>query len=385
MSVTRAHNKIELLRNGNQFFPALKAAINAAKYEVYLQTYIFELDDVGLYIGEVLKSAAARGVRVFLLLDGFGSKDLPKTYVRSLVRGGVEVLFYRPKISPWTLKRNRLRRMHRKVAVIDGQTAFVGGINIIDDYNTPPNQAPRIDYAVQVTGPLVADIYQSATRLWKIVCRVHLRNVRKSVISDNMKQAKAGDVVAKFLLRDPLWQRNAIEDAYLAAIKSAKSHILIANAYFLPGLRFRRALKEAAARGVKVELLLQGRVEVFLLHHASHALYASFLREGIQIYEYQKSFMHSKVAVIDDTWAMVGSSNIDPFSLFMAREANIEIHHQSFAAELKQDLEQTIESGAVLITYESWQQQHIFKRALSWGIYGFVRFLMSIIGYSNQY
>lgn len=381
----RTHNAITLLRNGAAYFPALEAAINAAQHEIYIQSYIFEIDAVGSRIGEALKNAALRHVYVFLLLDGFGCKDLPKSYIKSLEAAGVEVLLYRPKISPWTLKRSRLRRMHRKVTVIDGRIGFVGGINIIDDYNTPPNEAPRIDYAVQVTGPLINDMRQSAMRLWKTLCRVHLRPQRQSILGQSIVQAAAGEVQAKLLLRDQLRHRNEIENAYLAAIRAAQSTIIIANAYFLPGRRFRRALGEAAARGVNVVLLLQGRVEIRLLHYASHALYEAMLRQGIHIYEYRKSFMHSKVAVIDDAWAMVGSSNIDPFSLLMAREANIEIRNADFAQLLKSDLHQTIASGAGVITYDNWQKKPALKRAVYWLVYGFVRFLMSVIGYSNHY
>jgi len=193
-----------------------------------------------------------------------------------------------------------------------------------------------------------------------------------------------GNVRAALLLRDNIWHRNEIEDAYLRAIKSAKSEILIANAYFLPGLRFRHALRDAAARGVSVKLLLQGRVEYLLLDFASHALYSSMLRQGIEIYEYHLSFMHSKVAVIDNKWAMVGSSNIDPFSLLLSREANIVVKDSGFAGELRQDLQKQIDQGASLVSVDDWMQHHYFKRFISWLVYGLVRLMMGIVGYSGN-
>ena len=305
MSQYLSGNHIVLLRNGAEYFPALEAALNGAQHEIYLQTYIFELDETGLRISEALKRAALRGVLVSVLLDGFGCKDLPKTYILALEKAGVEVLIFRPKISPWTLKRSRLRRMHRKMTVIDGRVGFVGGINIIDDFNTPQQVSPRVDYAVQVEGALLPSMRASMQLLWKAICRVHLRKVRSSKLKFEVTQSTLGNMRAAFLLRDNLWYRNEIEDAYLSAIKSAKTEILIANAYFLPGIRFRHALRDAAKRGVRVTILLQGHVEYILLDFASHALYSTLLSQGIEIYEYHKSFMHSKVAVIDNCWAMV--------------------------------------------------------------------------------
>jgi len=378
-------NQIKLLRNGGEYFPALEAAIDDATYEVYLQTYIFEIDDTGQRIGNALKRAASRGVLVCLLLDGFGCKDMPKTYVSELEKSGVEVLVYRPKISPWTFKKSRLRRMHRKMAVIDGCVGFVGGINIIDDLNTPSQMPPRVDYAVQVKGPLLTSMHASVKLLWLKLCRVHLRAVRKSLLEQDLTQEASGSTRAAFLLRDNLLHRNEIEEAYLSIIKSAKSEILIANAYFLPGLRFRHALRDAAARGVRITLLLQGRVEYMLLDLASHALYSTLLRQGIRIYEYHKSFMHSKVAVVDDKWAMVGSSNIDPFSLMMSREANVLIKDTDFARELRLDVQASIDSGARFLTVEEWEQQHYLKRFFSWLVYGATRLALGAIGYSDNH
>lgn len=377
-------NQITLLKNGGEYFPALESAIDSARYEIYLQTYIFDLDHIGLRIGNALKRAAARDVQVCLLLDGFGCKDMPKTYMRELEVAGIEVLVYRPKISPWTLKRNRLRRMHRKVAVIDGRLGFVGGINIIDDFNTPSHMPPRVDYAVKVEGPLLPSMRTSARLLWRRMCWVHLRPVQPGKLQKHVYQGAAGNMRAAFVLRDNLWHRNDIEDAYLAAIRSAKSEILIANAYFLPGLRFRHALRDAVARGVRVILLLQGRVEYILLDFASHALYSSLLRQGIEIYEYHKSFMHSKVAVVDGRWATVGSSNIDPFSLMLSREANIVVRDDGFARELRADLQQAMDSGASQVTVDDWEHGHYIKRFLSWMVYGLVRLMTGIAGYSGR-
>jgi len=377
-------NKITLLRNGTEYFPALEAAINAAQYEVHVQTYIYEADETGISIGNALKNAARRGVIVSLLLDGFGSKDLSKSYVEELEQGGVAVLFFRPKISPWTLKRNRLRRLHRKVAVVDGVTAFVGGINIIDDMNVPGDNGPRVDYAVQVEGALVVHILVSVRNLWRRISWAHLNPVQSTWLPKPNLPDASMCMRAMFVVRDNVLHRRDIERAYMRLIVRAHSEIIIASAYFVPGRKFRQALLHAAGRGVKVRLLLQGRMENMLMI-ATHAFYSDFLRHGIEIYEYKKSFMHSKVALVDNQWSTVGSSNMDPFSLLLAREANVFVDDKDFSAQLKLDLEKAIAEGAVQIAPEEWQHGHVVKRTVSWVVFGVVRFILGLIGYPNRH
>ncbi len=379
-----AGNRVTLLRNGTEYFPELIAAIDKARHEVYLQTFIYEVDATGLRVGEALKAAVQRGVGVYVLLDGFGSRTLATDYVAELQRAGVQVLFYRPKISPWTFKRNRLRRLHRKLVVVDGDLAFVGGINIIDDMNVPGDNAPRVDYAVCVQGPLLHQIHSSAIKLWRRISWLHLRPLESNHVYRASTQVYADGVRARFVLRDNVLHRRDIEHAYLTAIRKAKTEIVIANAYFIPGRRFRQALMAAAQRGVKVKLLLQGRME-YMLTLATHAFYHDFLRHGVEIYEYRKSFMHSKVAVIDNRWATVGSSNIDPFSLLLAHEANVLVQDARFAKQLRQDLQLALDDCAVQVRLEDWQRASIIKRAASWVVFGLVRFLVGLIGYPNKH
>jgi cardiolipin synthase A/B len=390
-------NQIQLLRNGTEYFPALEAAIASAKDEIYLQAYIYQADTAGTRIGNALKKAAQRGVAVYVLLDGFGSKTLPKAFIKDLEQAGVQVMFYRQKISPWTLKKSRLRRLHRKVVVVDSKIGFVGGINIIDDYDipnpAPNNMPPRVDYAVRIEGALMPAITASVYKLWRRMAWVQL--LRQKISGSELSQpplhhllkrikynVKSG-VKAAFVLRDNVIHRSDIEDAYLKAINHAKSEIIIANAYFVPGRNFRQALLAAAKRGVSVKLLLQGRMEYFLMF-AAHAFYSEFLRNGIEIYEYRKSFMHSKVAVIDEHWATVGSSNIDPFSLLLAREANIMVQDSAFAAELRSEIMMSIQEGAYRITSDEWAHVSKLKRVTSWLAYGLVRTFLGVIGYSKE-
>lgn len=376
-------NRITLLTGGIEYFPALAAACDAACHEIHLETYIFEDDVAGRRIADALMRAARRGVAVHLLIDGFGSKDLGAAFLSGMREAGVRVLKFRPDISPWTLRRERLRRMHRKIAVIDAAVAFVGGINVIDDMHTPHQKPPRFDYAVRIEGPLLESIYPAVKRLWALVEFTQFGQDWHNMPTLSIDAAARGAQRAAFLVRDNLRHRRDIEEAYLAAIAGARSEILIANAYFFPGLSFRHALVEAAGRGVKVVLLLQGRVEYILLRYASRALYGAFLDAGIEIHEYHRGFMHAKVAVIDGCWATVGSSNIDPMSLLLAREANVVIDDAGFARELRASLAQAIDSGARPLQPAHWRRQPLPARMMTWVCYELVRFLTGWSSYGR--
>ncbi|MFA7240619.1 MAG: cardiolipin synthase ClsB [Sulfuricellaceae bacterium] len=377
-------NDIVLLESGTQYFPALEVAIDGATREIHLESYIFENDDTGSRVASALMRAARRGVATHLLLDGFGSRALAPEVVADLRRSGVQVLFYRPELGRWRMRRHRLRRLHRKLAVMDGETAFVGGINIIDDMDTPGQIPPRYDYAVQMRGPLVAEIVCATKRLWGLVAWSQLK--RRNIPRQGIPACppSTGETRAFFLIRDNLRHRHDIEDAYLAAIAGAEREIVIANAYFLPGMRFRHALMAAAQRGVRVVLLLQGRVEYMLLHYASRALYGTLLDAGVEIHEYHHSFLHAKVAVVDGCWSTVGSSNIDPFSLLLAREANVVVEESAFAQELRASLERAMNAGARRVMPLLWKRQPLHRRFFAWLSYGLVRLMMGMAGYAND-
>jgi cardiolipin synthase len=376
-------NRLTLLESGREYFPALEAACDAACREIHVETYIFEDDVAGRTIAHALMRAAQRGVTTHLLVDGFGSKKLGNELVDELKRAGVKFMVYRPEIKKWRFPRQRFRRLHRKLAVIDGRVAFVGGVNIIDDMHTPRHTPPRFDYAVRIEGPLLETIHAAVKRLWTIVLLTQFGGGWPEYDGPEADTADRGSQRAAFLVRDNLWHRSDIEEAYLSAIARARSEILIASSYFFPGITFRHALAEAAARGVRVMLLLQGRVEYRLLHYASRALYGALLDAGIEIHEYHKSFLHAKVAVIDSAWATVGSSNIDPFSLLLAREANVIVEDFDFARELRQNLYAAMEDGARQVRRESWHRRPLPARVAHWTCYGFARFLTGVFAYGQ--
>ena len=385
MNRFRPGNEIELLRSGAAFFPALVAAVDAAEREVWLETYIFADDPAGRAVAEALVRAAKRGVTVRVLVDGWGAKHyLTKRLEWQLVAGGVNLLKHRPEVQPWHFRSHRLRRLHRKLCHVDTRVAFVGGINLIDDMNTPGQRPPRVDFAVRVRGPLVPSIVWAMQRLWALNELVQFRSSDVALFPDLVAAERAGTQTAKFTIRDNLRHRRDIEIAYLAGIRVAKREILIANAYFFPGIRFRHALLDAARRGVAVTLLLQAKVEYPLLHFASRALYGQLVSAGIEIQEYHRSFLHAKVAVIDDRWATVGSSNIDPYSLLMAREANVFVRDARFADALRSELRAMIEGGARPVDPKRWLGRSIVSKAMNWIAYGIVRAGMGLLGYGGN-
>ena len=376
-------NRIQLLKSGVEYFPALEAEFEAARREIHLEAYIFESDATGRSVAAALARAARRGVATHLLVDGFGSKGLDPRLIDGMKQAGVQLLVYRPDITPWQLRHARLRRMHRKIAVVDARVALVGGINVVDDADAARDAPSRFDFAVRVEGPLVAQIHPVVKRLWRLVNATQFQaRLPKAPELLPPAQFRSGQRAA-FIVRDNLGHRRDIEQEYLSAIEGAKQEVLIANAYFFPGLTFRRALMDAAARGVRVSLLLQGRIEYVLQHYAARALYGAFLDAGIEIHDYYKSFLHAKVAVIDRHWATVGSSNIDPFSLLLAREANVVIADDGFAGELRDRLLAAIAEEAIEVRRESWAAQPLAVRALTWMSYGLVRFLTGAFAYGR--
>jgi len=374
-------DELILLQSGVEFFPALQAAIEAATRSVWLETYIFADDECGLAVAQCLARAAQRAVQVRVVVDGFGTRPVPTLIATILRDAGVDLRIYAPLPRLLTLDRSRLRRLHRKLACIDGHCAFVGGINIIDDLVDPNHgvlEHPRLDYAVQLRGPQADAVAQAMSRLWDQLSTVGL--TERGI--DQPRKRMGGRV--QLLLRDNLAHRRSIERAYLRAIGRSRREVLIATAYFFPGRRFRQALLKASQRGVRVRLLLQGRIEYVLPHRAAQALYDSLLARDIEIVEYHRSFLHAKVAVIDD-WATVGSSNIDPFSLLLAREANVVVNDARFAAHLRERLLQSMEHGGERVVMDAHRKRPLWRRVWDAMAYRLLRLGVWVSGESQRY
>ncbi|HEX2543642.1 MAG TPA: cardiolipin synthase ClsB [Ramlibacter sp.] len=351
----RAGHHVQLLEGSRGFFPAVVAAIDAARNEVLLETYIFDFTGSGADIAYALERAARRGLTVRLVVDGFGTPEIPPFWTMRFDEARVQWVVYSPTGAFGLLWPGQWRRLHRKLCVVDGSIGFCGGINVLDDFHDPNHGAlasPRLDFSLRVEGPLVQQMHETMVRQWQRIAAVG--RMRRAQWADALELWRAarvpadprvpgaghGDdnVRAALLLRDNLRNRALIERAYLRAIGHARQEIIIANAYFVPGGRMRRALANAARRGVQVILLLQGRYEYFMQYYASRPVFGALLRAGVQIHEYAPSFLHAKVAVIDGHWATVGSSNLDPLSLLLAREANVVVDDARFARRLRERL-----------------------------------------------
>ena len=378
-------NRLTLLDSGAEFFPALESAIDAAREDVRLETYIYVDDEAGRRIAEALKRAAARGVRVRAMIDAFGSRGLHKAFVPGLQAAGVEVQLFRPAESWLSLQRTRLRRLHRKIVLVDGHVAFVGGLNIIDDRTDNPTGARRLDYAVRVEGPLVARIYPAVHRLWWLVATLSARRRHPEFRPPRIDPKPAGESVAAFVRRDNVRHRHDIEAMYLRGIRGARREIVIACAYFMPGWRVRRALMAAARRGVRVVLLLQGWTDHRVFQQASRTLYEALLDRGIEIFEYTGGELHAKAAVVDERWATVGSSNLDPFSLVLAREANVVMFDEPFARSLRRSLEDEIRARAEPVRRMLWRRRRWPARLVGWLAYAYARLAMGLAGITGRW
>jgi cardiolipin synthase len=365
-------NHARLLRGGDALFPAMVRAIERARHEIWIATYIYDNVASVTAVTQALVEASQRGVRVKLLVDGFGTRgNLPDLRI-ALCDAGVQVAVFRPLHRWWSwLQPSQLRRLHQKMCVVDGRVAFIGGINMLDDCYDQVHgwtDQPRLDFAVELAGPIVEPIEQAVRALWT---RAHVgRNFAKEMATlarsaepvararrllrrlRMPKGGKTGDEVddlppvrAAFVMRDNLRQRRAIERSYIHAIRKAKTRVDLISPYFYPGRAFMRVLINAARRGVRVRLLLQGKVDYQIAAVAAQALYDQLLSAGVRVYEYTPAFLHAKVGLVDDEWATVGSSNIDPLSLLLNLEANVVIRDAGFIQTLAAEFDNAISAS----------------------------------------
>ena len=405
---------MQLLQGGQAFFPALVRAIDGSQHEVRFETYIFNLDASGQTVAEALERAAQRKVVVTLMMDGAGTPGLPPEWSARFDAAGVKWHIFSPLGRIGWFIPSRWRRLHRKLCVVDGRTAFCGGINVLDDFYDPNHgvlDSPRFDFSVQVTGPLVREVAETTAQFWwrsRAAKEARERDfpqawaalqsaVRIGVQSNHdqgndssqqvgghggPEQAGALQRTARagLVLRDNVRRRTQIERAYRKAIGEARSEIIIANAYFMPGARLRKGLIHAAQRGVRVRLLLQGRYEYFMQYHAARPVFGALLAAGVEIHEYAPSFLHAKVAVIDSQWATVGSSNLDPLSLLLAREANVVVTDSTFAEDLRARLEHAMQHQGQQMDPAVYASRPLRQRLLDRLAFGVMRLLLFLNG-----
>jgi cardiolipin synthase A/B len=374
-----AGNDIQLLENGEEFFPRVFACIANATQEVILETFILFEDKVGLQLHHALVAAARRGVQIDVTIDGFGSPDLSNNFIGSLVEAGVRIHVFDPgkRLLGWRM--NVLRRMHRKIVVVDGTVAFVGGINYSADHLADYGPEAKQDYAAEIRGPLVAEIHRfthaalAQGQRYQRTLRYWWRNRRRLRTTPD-KLPQVGSATAMLVVRDNGDHQSDIERHYRIAIRAARKRVIIANAYFFPGYRFIKQLRDAARRGVDVRLILQGEPDMAIVKTAASMLYHHLLRSGVRIFEYCDRPLHGKVALVDDEWATIGSSNLDPLSLALNLEANVIIRDRAFNQHLFERLELLIRQSCKSVQAEQLAPMRGWKLVSSYLVYHLTRF-----------
>jgi len=331
-------NQVELLENGEAYFPKVFEVLRQAQREILLETFILFEDKVGLELQGVLIEAARRGVKVVVSLDGFGCGELQPAFLGELADAGVTVQMFDPASKTLGIRTNWFRRLHRKIVVVDANVAFIGGINFSADHLGDFGPEAKQDYAVQVTGPAVADLHHFALAQSGRQVRMR-RGWRRRQQPPSAWPGDQGEGLVRLIYRDNLQHRDDIEEAYIHALGKAQTRVVIANAYFFPGYRLLRAIRNAARRGVQVQLIMQGQPDVLLAKLAARMLYDYLLKDGVVIHEYCQRPLHGKVALVDEEWSTVGSSNLDPLSLSLNLEANVLIHDRRFNQQLYERLQ----------------------------------------------
>ncbi|HEY6530205.1 MAG TPA: cardiolipin synthase ClsB [Cellvibrionaceae bacterium] len=380
-------NEVELLINGDEFFPRVFDAIRAAKKEVLLETFIFREDEVGNDLQRALIECAKKGVNVELTVDGYGTPDLNINFIRAMTDVGIKLHVFDPRARLLGVRTNIFRRLHRKIVVIDSELAFIGGINFSADHLTNFGPTAKQDYAVQVRGPVVQDIHKAC---WKLLingsknddaAKINKIAAASSVSESTETNTAVGQARILMAVRDNVKHTNNIERHYLRAIHRAKKRVIIANAYFFPGYRLLWALRRAARRGVTVTLILQGRSDMPWVSLFTSLLYEYFLRNGVIIREYCQRPLHGKVAIVDDSWVTVGSSNLDPLSLALNLEANLIIEDKQLNQTLFDHLTSLIKTHCKPITISLAKRGYWWRMPLVFLSFHFLRHFPFIVGW----
>jgi len=376
----QGNNRVELLENGEEYFPRVFDAMRAAKSEILLETFIVFEDKVGAELQQILIDAARRGVRTTVSLDGFGCGELTTGYLAALSEAGVHLQMFDPAPKHLGFRTNWFRRLHRKIVVVDGLIAFIGGINFSGDHLADFGPEAKQDYAVQVQGPAVADIHHFAllqsgrpgrARFWW-----QRRRQRRADMAFNDHDGQV-----RLVFRDNDQHQTDIEDVYLHALRRAKRRVVIANAYFFPGYRLLREIRNAARRGVEVRLILQGQPDMLVAKLAARMTYDYLLKAGVQIHEYCQRPLHGKVALVDEEWSTVGSSNLDPLSLSLNLEANVLIRDRAFNQHLFQRLEDLSHNHCKAMDPSKVPRGRIWHMTVGFLVFHFLRHFPAMAGW----
>jgi cardiolipin synthase len=353
------HNKVRLVHGGHDYFSLLVQMIDNARSTVHLQTYIFEDDATGRIVTDALLRAAHRKVKVFVLLDGYASQDLPKHFIQQLKDAGIYFRWF------WPLFKSRRfylgRRMHHKVLVADASTGLAGGVNVSDRYNDIDGNKAWMDWALYVEGEAALKLHIICNDMWR-------KAYWKKGISVDRTDWLPGIIPAEECMvrvrrNDWVQAKNQISRSYLEMFRNASSRITIMSSYFLPGKIFRRQMALAAKRGVGVRIIMGGVSDVKIARLAEQYMYRWLFRNRIEIYEYQDTVLHAKLAVYDGAWVTVGSYNVNRISAYASVELNMDVRDQPFATSVEKELDTIISQHCVRVTPESFfSHTTLFKK-----------------------
>ena len=356
-------NRIEVLLNGNETFPAILRDIRAAKSTITFAQYLYEGGSIAREIAQAFAERGRAGVKVRILLDDHGSGSAPAEIIDIMKQGGCEVEYFRRIeaegiIFPWKLLRYNYRS-HRRVLVIDGKIGFTGGYGISDawtgDGRTPDHWR---DTNVRVEGPVVIFLQAAFAESW-------LETTGIAIGGENYfpRLDPVGNITGQIVKSSPSGGSFQNYMLFLLSINSAKKSILITNPYFIPDDVMTEALVKAAGRGVRVEILLPGKIDSQLTYTASRSHYGPLLLGGIHVYEYKASLMHAKTIIVDSVWATIGSTNFDNRSFALNQEINLTVYNREIAQRLERIFADDLKY-AERVTYEQWQSRSLYERVM---------------------
>jgi cardiolipin synthase A/B len=366
-------NKVQLVRGGHDYFQTLEKMIKEARQSIHMQTYIFEDDETGRFVGDALIAAAKRNVQTYLLVDGFASQNLSQNFIKNLLASGVHFRHFEPLFK----SRNFYfgRRLHSKVLVTDARSALVGGVNITNRYNDMPDQPAWLDFALFVQGPAATEAHEVCTSVW--TGRKKRRAIAKTDLLKDEFQGDAGSLVR---LRRNDWVNNRLQisNSYLEMFRTSASHITILSSYALPGNIFRKNLEKAIKRGVKVRMIISGTSDVLLVKMAEKYWYDWLLRNKIEIFEYTRKVLHGKLAICDSEWMTIGSYNVNDLSAYVSIELNYDVRDPVFVAEVEKTLQKIVDNDCIRISSEINRDAHLLKRFGRWTAYILIRIALSM-------
>jgi cardiolipin synthase len=363
------YNKVKLVRGGRDYFSTLTKLINFAQHSIHLQVYIYEDDETGQSVAAALMEAAKRGVKVYLMADGYASKELSAGFIKELQTAGVNFRFFEP-----LLKSEHFyfgRRMHHKVTVVDGHYGLVGGINISNRYNDIDDEPAWLDWALYTEGPAAGALFKICVDVW---ARPGQLALKRSLHNDRPSIRNTGNSLLRIRRNDWVKNKNQISRSYIDMLKKSTSNVVIMSGYFLPGTIIRHHLSRAAKRNIDIQVIVAGKSDVPLAKHAERHMYRWLLKRNIKLYEYTGSVLHGKMATRDKKWVTIGSYNVNDISAYASVELNIDVNDAEFATHVQQQLEAIISKDCVLVTTEGFNKKYNFiQRFIQYCSYWLVR------------